>query len=442
MAITYTTLGSTVTIDSAGFIPASNVNSAVALVGGYDSAEAGAGVNAGEVTRVSSSTEASNHFGAGSELARQSSAAFLNGASEVYGIPVPETDTSETFGSTSVTSSGTLSNGGVLDPRLHQEHDITATDQSDGSDLVVNAVYGTPSTPSEADTININPRTGDWEADASGEYEITYTYADYADAINVAVNQTVRAVAVCDERTSTKLTLRTELDEAESNIRFLRGVIGAEPNIQSGDISTYTPPNRSWRVVESAPAHGTDEMGTVRTAGAIAGLIAGQPIDVSGSITYDTVDYFTGLNVAYTPSEASDFEAVTAITDEFEVAEGVTTSEDEAFRDIYKVEIVDLVVENIYGLVKDYKGGSNSSTARDLFESRVRRRLASYSEPNAQPPLLASGDGSRPYYVDAALGASDTETDLNMAIDVAPIAKSVNLDFTLGPVQFNGATTQ
>lgn len=440
MAISYTTLGSTVTITDAGIVPAAALNTDVAIVGGYDESNSAVDVNAGEVTEVSNSTQAAEQFGSNSELYRQARLAFRNGAGNVLGIPVAETETTETFGSSTATSSGNLSNGQVLDPRVHPDETITAQDVTEGTSVTVNFVDGSPAQPSDANTMNLNPVTQEWAADETSEYEITYTYGDFASAIGTAIGEAVRAIAVCTETGSTKSDLLTDLQEAEENFRFLRGIVGSDTNLQSSDIATYTPSSEDWRLVETAPARATDDDGAVRTVGAIAGLVAAQPIDVSGSITFDDVVGLESLGVNYTPLEAGDFTQVTAITDEFEVAEGVTTSSESGFRDIYKVEIIDLVVENLYSRVKDFRGGSNTQGSRRLFASRLKRLLASYSAPDAQPPLLASADGTQPYYVSQATGATDTETDVSIGIEVAPIAKTVNLDISVGPVEFNGAT--
>lgn len=441
MAISYTTLGSTVTITDSGIIPASQLNNNVAIVGGYNASNAAAGVTEGEATVVNTSTAADEQFGADSELARQAAASFANGSGAVYGVPLPETQTTETVGSSTATASGTLSADAIHDPRFNPEEEVTFEDVTEGTSLTVNLVYGTPASPSDANTVNLNPRTLEWEADEASEYDITYTETSYADAISAAISEDVRTVVLCLENASAKAELLAQLTTAEQNFNFMRAVVGAEPDIQSADISGYTPAEEDWRIVEVAPAHATDGVGDLRSAGAVGGLLASQPIDVTGSITYDDVGYLTGFNVEYSPTEADSFEQVTAIIDTSQVAEGVTTSSETGFRDIYKVEIIDLIVEQVQSLVEDFSGGSNSQNARRLFASRIRRALSSYSAPNATPPLLASGDGSRPYYVEQSLGASDTEANVTIAIDVAPIAKSVNLDFTTGPIQFAGANT-
>ncbi|WP_158293771.1 hypothetical protein, partial [Halorubrum sp. SP3] len=109
-----------------------------------------------------------------------------------------------------------------------------------------------------------------------------------------------------------------------------------------------------------------------------------------------------------------------------------------AFADIYKAEIIDYTVEQIHERITDYRGGSNANSARQKFRSRLKRTLSSLSAPNAQPPLLADGEGGRPYALDVSLGDADTETGVTIGIDPAPIAKQVNINVSVGPLQFNG----
>lgn len=437
MAVSYDTLGSTVTVHPRGTVAPGQLNTAVAIVGGYDSSNAASGVTAGEATVVETGSEADNQFGADSELARQARLAFANGATAVHGVPVEETESTESFSST---TNGTLSNAPAMDSQLHGDEEITATNTNTASSVTVNIVYGTPSTPSDSDTMEVNPITGNWEADSSASYDITYTHGDYSSAITAAVQETVRAVGVCSEDSSHKTSVLTEANTQASNFRFMRTFVPSEIGISTGSTGSYTPDSDDWRQVEIAPAHGTAPDGRVRTVGAITGMAASQPIDVTGSITFDQVQGLDSLNVEFSPTQAENFSRVTAITDENEVAAGVTTSSDDAFSDIYAVEIIDFVVEQLYQRVKNYTGGSNAQSAKRRFKSRLKRALASFSAPQAAPPLLASGDGSQPYSVEVSEGTTDTEADVNVGIDVAPIAKEVVLDISVGPIQFSGAS--
>lgn len=436
MAITYDTLGSTVTVHPTGTVAPGQLNTAVAIVGGMDVGSGNA--NTDEVTIVNTGTEADNEFGSGSELAIQAKLAFANGATAVHGVPLAETQTTENFTSA---SSGTLSNTPVFDPNVQAEHNITAQDVTNNNSVTVNIVYAdSPSQPSGPDEMNLNPRNGNWAADESVEYDITYTYGDFGSAISTAVGETVRAVGVCTEAAGPKSTLDTDMATAETNFRFLRGFTGTRVDISTGSTGSFTPDTDDWRMVEIAPSRGTHADGSARTVGAVLGLAASQPINVTGSITYDTISGLTDLRTKFSPTQAENFSRVTAVTDEYEIAQGSTTSSESTWQDIYKVEIVDFVVEGIYARIKTYRGGSNAQRAKTMFEERLRRLLSSYAAPNASPPLLASGDGSTPYSVTVGAGSTDTEADVDIGIDVAPIAKEVVLDISVGPIQFSGAS--
>jgi len=429
----YETLGTTVTVQGGGSIPPSALNTSVAIVGEGDLANGTA--TAGESATVTSTSDADEQFGADSELARAVSALKSNGVGTIYGVPVPETEATESF---TASSTGTLTNTPLFDPRVTTKS-ITVTDTGGGTDPTVEVVFGSPATSPDADTVEVNPRTGEWSADASSDYDISYTHGDHDAALDVAVDQPARYVVVGTEADSVKSTLQTKLAEAAQNFRFLRGVAGARPNIQSGEVSSYTPTTDDQRVVEVAPARATGGDGAVRTAHAVTRALATSPVDVTGSITYDTVRGLIDLNVAYTPTTATSFERVTTLTDQREVAEGLTTSSTAAFADIYKVEIVDLIVEQVHERLKNYRGGPNTRDAQRRLASRLKRTLAAQSVPVAQPPLLAAGDGTRPYSVAVSTGTSDEETDVDIGIDPAPIAKQVDVDIETGPIRFGGA---
>jgi hypothetical protein len=437
MTITYDTLGGSIDIEPTGAVAPADLNTSVAIVGGYDQANADASVTAGESDLVTSRSQAESLYGTNSELATQTALALGNDAGEVYAVPLSETETTESF---TASASDTLANTPISDPRVTTS-EITITDTTTSTDLTVNVVDETPTQPADSETAEVNVRTGEWAADSSSDYDVTYSYADYASAIDTAVSESVRNVAVCTEADSVVATLESDLDTAAGNFRFSRGVVGADPAIDPTAVGSYTPSSDDWRIVEAAPARGENGDGdAVRTVGAIAGLLASQPVDVTGSITYDMVAGLGALGETYTPQQAANFDRVTALTDEYEVAEGVTTSTEDAFSDIYKAEIIDAVVELLYDRIRSYRGGSNANGARRRFRSRLKRTLSAQSVPDAQPPLLASGDGSRPYSVQVSQGTNDTEADVDIGIDPAPIAKTVNIDVSVGPISFNGVS--
>lgn len=436
MTISYDTLGGSISVEPSGSVGAGELNTSVAIVGGYDDANADPDVAAGETTIVNSSTDATNQFGEASELARQTVLANANGAGTIYGVPLPTTETSDSI---TASSSGTLDNVPICDPRVTSES-LSVVDGS-GSTVEVQYVDETPSQPETNGTISVNPTTGEWAASSSGDYEITYSYATYESAVQEAVSQPVRYVIVCTEDGGVIQTLADELKAQAADFRFSRGVVGAMPGLASGDIASYEPTTDDQRIVEVSPARGTDtsENG-VRTVGAVGGLLANQPVDVTGSVTYDALRGLETLATQYPPSDAQQFERVTGVTDTLDIAEGVTTSTEESFSDIYKVEIIDFVVEQIHERLRNYRGGSNTLDARKKFRSRLKRTLSAVSAGNAQPPLLADAEGGRPYGLGVSLGANDTITDVEIQIDPAPIAKTVNVNVGVGPIRFEGVS--
>lgn len=438
MALSYDTLGGSITVEPSGAIPAGDLNTSVAIVGGYDDANADPSVTAGESTLVTSSTEAEQQFGANAELTKQTDLAIANGAGLIHGVPLSTTQTTESY---TAASSGALSNSPLMDPRLTTA-DITVTDTVASSDMTVVMVDSSPTT-SDVDSgeVAIHSRTGEWVANSSSDYDITYEYADYQTAIEAAVEKPVRYVIVCAEAGSVTDTLASELETQAADFRFKRGVVGVTDLIEDADVGTYTPSRDDIRVVEVAPKHGTNADGDpVRTMGAVGGRLATQPIDVSGSITYDELVGLDSLNVAYPPQVAQQFDHVTAITDTYRIAEGVTTASEEAFSDIYKTEIIDFIIERLHERIINYRGGSNARDSQRRFRSRLKRELSNQSAPNAQPPLLADGAGGRPYTLSVTQGDTQTEAEVTIGIDPAPIAKQVTVDVSVGPIRFNGVS--
>lgn len=437
MTISYSTLGGNVTVSPSGTIPAGDLNNSVAVVGHADLAGVADGVAAGESTLVSTPTDAETQFGADSELARQAALAAANGAGTIYGIPIGTSEVTETV---SGDASGTLPSAPYVDPRVTQA-DVTVTDTSAAEDQTVEYTSETDVTaPTTDNTVRLNPVSGDWAAQSASDYEFTLTTPDADAALATAAQLPVRTVAVCSEADAQITTAQTELNNAATDFRFSRAVVGATPGIATSDVSSYEPTTDDQRVVEVAPARGTSQGENVRAVGAIAGLLASQPINVEGSITFDSVAGLSGTAVAYPPSTAQSFERVTALTDDLTVAAGLTTAQETAFADVYKAEIIDLITEQLYERIKSYRGGSNAQSAQRRFRSQLRRTLSAQSAPNAQPPLLASGDGRRPYNVAVDTGATDSEAQVTIGIEVASIAKTVNLNVNVGPIRFDGAT--
>jgi len=435
MVQTYDALEGALNVRGTASTSRAGTTNAVAVVGGYDSANAASDVSAGESTTISDPTSADDTFGV-SELSRVAPTIASNGIQTIYGVPVSETSNTESISSgTSIVLSQT-----PFDPNLHPDHDIIVTDTDTNTDLTVNIVYEDPvPTPTESDTATVNPYTKDVEVDASGNYDIDYTYGDYTGAIQTAVDLPVRSVVVCTEDAAVKSTLQTELASVANDFDFKRGFTGARPEIATSDIGSYTPDVADWRVVEVAPARGTGSDGAVRTCPAVGAFMSSQPIGPDGSGLYDSVGGLIDLNTEYRPSEAKNFSQVTSITRTGVIGTAQTTSATAQFKEIYKVEVIDAIALGLFGPMQDYAGGPQDIS--DL-QSIIGAQLQNFSSGN--PPLLGFGDGSGgpPYSVSTALSSGGDVANVGVSIVPYPIAKQVNLDLTVtdGFVQFGGAS--
>jgi len=279
---TFDTLQGSVNLRAQSTAQATGGSDALALVGGYDATAASASAN-DPVTATDAQTIA-DAFGPDSELARASRLALANGAGTVVAVAVPETtDETETF---SAASSGQLANAPIFDPSLHAEHEVTATDTTSASSVTVEVSYeDSPSAPSDADTIRLNPINGTWTADASSDYEITYDYGTYTDAIQTAATQPARYVGVLTEAAGPKATVLTELVTEAENGSYKRAVTGATPESGTGEVSGYTPAEQDYRLIEVAPARATGAGGSpVRTLSVFSFLFPSPPFPSSFSL--------------------------------------------------------------------------------------------------------------------------------------------------------------
>jgi len=354
----------------------------------------------------------------------------------VYGVPVAETTETE---SVTASQSVTLSNAPVFDPTVHPDHEITVTDTSAGVDLTVEVSYAeTLITPSEDDTAVVNPITGDVETDSSSDYDITYTYGDYQSAIDTAADLPVRYICPLTESPSVKATTTTVLSDIAADFDFKRAVVGARPEISPTDIGDYTPDERDWRMVEVAPSRAEGASGPVRTAAAVCGLMAAQPIGPDGSTLFDTLSGIVSLNTEYRGTEASGFEGVTSVTRNATVAQADTTSEAEQFRNVYTTEIIDEVALRLFNVAREYAGGP-----QDIGDLRALLRGVCLTASSGSPPLLGFPDDreTNPYDVNVTLGASPSVAEAGVSIVPSPIAEEVNIGITVtdGFVSFEGA---
>jgi len=396
------------------------------LVGGYDAGNGSA--TEGEVTTVESTADADGAFGADSELAEQSALAFQNGAGTIYAVAVSEiTVTGEAAGG----QSGTLSNVPVFDPNIHDEESISATDTG-GTNPTVTIVYDSPpSTPTDADTVNVNPVTGEFEFDAAatGSYEFDYAYGDYGGAITEVVKEVPRIVTVLTENTSVANDLLTELNTYDSDFDFMHGVVGALPEV---DASTYTDSFDDRRLSVVAPSRGyTDaaETNEQRTLGAVGGKQAGKAL--GDSTTYEGLGGFASLRTSYTNSQLADLVDAQVLPLKqgggIKIIKDMTTSTDSKFERIYASEIIDEATEISHQISQEFVGERNTDDNRlALRESHT----SSYAEMQNDELLEA-------YNVAVSKGANDFEVTVDIGLDVIGIMDLIDVTITVGDVVKN-----
>lgn len=431
-----TTFGTTaipsdqITVRSGGTVAISAAfQTTVGLVGGMDTANGNA--TPGEVETVESSADAATLFGDDSELKEQVDLALANSAGTIYAVGVSETQNTETF---AATGSGALTNTPALDPNVQPEHSISARDTVAASDVTVNIVYDSPpSTPADANTMNLNPVTGEWDADESTDYDITHSYGDYAGAITAVIKKVPRFVTVLTENTSVANDLLTNLNNYAQDFDFMHGVVGALPDVTP---SSYTDSFDDRRLVVVAPSRAfTDTANTdmVRTTGAVGGKQAGKAL--GDSTTYEALNGFADLNNQYTNSELG-----TLIDNQvyplkqasgIKVVKDMTTSTDAKFERVFASEITDESTEISHQISQQFIGEANTDSNRfALGESHA----SSYSEMESEDLLDA-------FHVSVSEGASSDEVNVDIGLDIVEMMDTIDVTITVGDVVTNGGAS-
>jgi hypothetical protein len=406
----------------------------VGFVGGMDTANGSA--TAGEVQEVSNPTDAQTLFGDDSELHRAAKIGFLSNIDTMYAVGVDETD--ETYTSGSDETSGTLANTPVMDPNLHGDESITATDDA-SNDITVNVVYDDPpTTPSDADTINLNPLTGDFEADASDTYTINYTYGDYASAVDALLTEDPRTVAVGAEDESINQDLANDLVAKAEDFVFSHGFGGIAPvgDEQTTDdyVSNYsdTLDEKRLSVVGSSRGYDTDDK-EVRTCFGAAAQHAGVPLGTS--LTKSDLNGYESLRDDFTIDNAEVLidNQVMPLRDlpPVEIVKDMTTSTEPEFERVYSNQIADDGVERLHIIASDFIGSNfNTPAAR----RRLRRSLRNeYSAMEGDSPPLLDG-----YSVEVNPDDTDDfQVDVTVGLDIVDTVDTIDAEVSVGDVITN-----
>lgn len=419
-----------ITVRSGGTVAISVAfETTLGLVGGMDTANGDA--TPGNVQTIASVPEAETAFGADSELAKAIQTAYNQNSppSEIYAVGVSETTgVTDTFAGT---QSGTLDNAPAFDPNLHDEHTITAQDTVEGASVDVNIVYeSAPSNPTDANTINLNPVTGEWAADESSDYDITYDYGDYSTAITALADKAPRFLSVLTENTSVANDLLSTLNNNASDFEFTHGVVGALPEVTPADYSDTFDARRLSVVAPSRAFTDAANTEMVRTMGAVGGKQSGKAL--GDSTTYESLGGFADLNTKYTNSELGTLIDAEVLPLKqgggIRIIKDMTTSQDVKFERIYASEIVDEATEISHRISQQFIGEVNTDENRTALAASHRSSYAS----------MASDDLLDNFAVSVSKGANDFEVDVKIGLDVVGIMDTIDVTITVGDVITNG----
>lgn len=408
----------------------------VGFVGGMDTANGTA--SAGTVEEVSNPTDAATLFGDDSELHRAAEVAYQSNIDTLYAVGVEETDA--TYTSTGDETGGTLDNAPVFDPNLHGDEDITASDDGSNS-IAVNITYNDPpSQPTDADTINLNPHTGEFKADESDTYTIEYSYGDYGPAVDELLTEGPRTVAIGTETESVGQDLADDLSAKAVDFTFGHGFVGVPPvgDSQTTDnyVSNYSDSLDEKRLsVVASPRGYTDTAETeeVRTCYGVAAQHAGVPL--GNSLTRSPLNGYEALQTDFSVDnlEVLIDNQVLPLRDQppVEIIKDMTTSQEPAFERVYSNQIADDGTERLHLIASDFIGNNfNTPAAR----RRLRRSLR--NEYNAMasdsPPLLDA------YAVDvSADDTDDNQVDVTVGLDVVDVVDIIDAEISIGDVITN-----
>jgi hypothetical protein len=299
---------------------------------GYDSSNnVDGGASASTPRQINAPLEADTLFGADSELAGGMQEALQNGANIdfLYGVAVPRTDvTAESQGA----QTGSLDNVEIV-----ENTDTITVEDMDGTGSVTATLdvefryAGAPSTPTENETVFINPLTGEYAANTAptDHFEFDYTFNNYETAFNdsdvlgvVDENETGVFWALTDSD-AVSSQLDTVVSTLRDNYQLVTGFAFAEPNdqvtfepaettVENGgaepryDTANYASANQSVSsnsFFKPAPAR-TDSDPDKTIGGGLAGLYAGKPID--NAVYNEAVSGYNTLQQKLNKTEADE----------------------------------------------------------------------------------------------------------------------------------------
>jgi len=347
--------------------------------------------------QINARNEADTIFGDGSELANAMKDALANGANIdfLYGVAPERYLRQESPG----TQTGTLANT----PIYEDTDEITWDDG--GTAMTVEFTYdGAPSTPTDADTVYLNPFTGEFAADSAPgtNFTVDYRSLDYSTAFGVSE---VRAIldedetgiyAALSEADTVSSSLQSEVSTLRDAYKMVNAVHPAEPNdnedVQDSsgnhvrfdaryDTATYSSANQSVDAdyfFKFAPVRQEDVKETVM--GGVGGLFAGNPIN--DPIYNDPLNGYQALEESFSKSEADDMRGEHVIpirqAGSIRVKDNLSTSTSTDWeRDFWRRRITDRVILIAKTVGDTIIGAINDEQTRNAAQRQIEAEMRS-----------------------------------------------------------------
>lgn len=415
------------------------------VIGRGDPAEGSA--NANEPTEVNSRRDADRKFGTDTELALGMKEALANGAhiDYLYGL-MPEV-TSVTDESFSGSSSGTLANAPIVEDKdtITFEEDTT-TDGSGDTTITVNFVYeDAPATPSDSDTVNLNPNTGDWVADSSGDYFVSYDSPDWANAFD-NIGRTVREnevgiYACLNEAHSVASELSGVVSTHRGQYKMVQGVAPAEPNATADDGTALIDPSNYDDTIDNDAMYlvgpSREEGGPKNVLGGVAGLMAGSELNES---IHDTALSSVGRladDISKADADTLRNAGVIPVRNlgSVKLRSNISTSTDTDWkRDFWRRRIVDQTILIAKQVGEQITGRINNEDTREsaqeliAVEMRGLQRSGLIRPNNEETSDVAEGGDT--WYVDVYEVSAD-EVGIDIGITPLGIVRRVDVSITI-----------
>lgn len=253
------------------------------------------------------------------------------------------------------------------------------------------------------------------------------TYSEAAE--NIMSGLAPRYMMVASEDDDDVLDVLGVATDYANDLSFTRVFAPAE-DVDVTEIDTYEPRADEPRLVEVASATATVAGRNCYTAAAVAGHAARQPL--GASITYDGLA-IDELGVEYRTSQAQQFDRVTAVTYDGQIVEGVTTSDQGAFSDIFQMEIVDMCALGIDEIAQDFAGDRpNTDDEQEALKEDCEIFLE--GQASQSPPLLHAPGDEDAYTVDVDYGSDTDEVILTAGIQPVDVMKHIQIDLNVGGI--------